>query len=144
MARKIWHRLPEDPDGLTFADLKKAYVLALQRLDECKRMKSAVSSSLRDTRKDERELKDQVKRTNRQLVTLSKRQKAKEEASKAGYWSGGAAIAVTIMYEIFKVSGFPGGAEWTEFWNHEAVFGVIMWTMTMVFGQAYKSIHSNS
>ena len=42
---------------------------------------------------------------------------AKEEAKKAGYWSGAAAISVTILYEVWKIVGFPGGREWIEFCN---------------------------
>ena len=86
----------------------------------------------------------EAKAAKGQLVTLSRKQKARDEANKAGYWSGAAAITVTIFYEAFKVVGFPGGRAWAEFWGHEAVYGVIVWTMTMTFGWAYRATHSGS
>ena len=62
----------------------------------------------------------------------------------AGYWSGAAAIAVTMMYEALKVVGFPGGRAWAEWWVHEAVYGAMVWTVTMSFGWAYRATHSSS
>ena len=79
------------------------------------------------------------KTINKQLLTLSKKQKATGEAKKAGYWSGAAAISITILYETWKVVGFPGGNRWVEWWNHEAVFGVMMWLATCMFGWFYKA-----
>ena len=81
------------------------------------------------------------KTINKQLLTLSKKQKATGEAKKAGYWSGAAAISITILYETWKVVGFPGGNRWVEWWNHEAVFGVMMWVATCAFGWLYKASH---
>ena len=79
------------------------------------------------------------KTINKRLLTLSKKQKALDEAKKAGYWSGAAAISVTILYETWKVIGFPGGGRWMDWWNHEAVFGVMMWLATCMFGWFYKA-----
>jgi hypothetical protein len=28
-----------------------------------------------------------------------------------------------------------------DFWHHEAVFGVIMWLVTLLFGWVYRSMH---
>ena len=81
------------------------------------------------------------KTINKRLLTLSKRQKASGEAKKAGYWSGAAAISITILYETWKVIGFPGGGRWMGWWNHEAVFGVMMWFATCAFGWLYKASH---
>ena len=81
------------------------------------------------------------KTINKRLLTLSKKQKAAGEAKKAGYWSGAAAISITILYETWKVIGFPGGGRWMEWWNHEAVFGVMMWFATCAFGWLYKASH---
>ena len=79
------------------------------------------------------------KTINKRLLTLSKKQKALDEAKKAGYWSGAAAISVTILYETWKVIGFPGGGRWMDWWNHEAVFGVMMLFATCMFGWFYKA-----
>ena len=78
---------------------------------------------------------------NKRLLTLTKKQKASGEAKKGGYWSGAAAISITILYETWKVIGFPGGGRWIEWWNHEAVFGVMMWIATCAFGWLYRSSH---
>jgi hypothetical protein len=56
-------------------------------------------------------------------------------------WSGAAAISVTILYETWKVVGFPGGYQWMEWWNHEAIFAVLMWTATVVFAQLHKAVN---
>ena len=93
----------------------------------------------REYKHERDELKEDLKKTKRHVVTITKSQKAAQEANKAGMWSGGAAIAVTILYEVWKVIGFPGGHEWEEFWNHEAPYGVIMWLTTIMFAQFYKS-----
>ena len=79
------------------------------------------------------------KTINKRLLTLSKKQKALDEAKKAGYWSGAAAISVTILYETWKVIGFPGGRQWASWWEHEAVYGVLMWFATCMFGWFFKA-----
>ena len=61
----------------------------------------------------------------------------------SGLWSGAAAVAVTVLYETWKVIGFPGGHKWMEWWSHEAVFGVMMWVSTYVFATAYKLSHDD-
>lgn len=48
-----------------------------------------------------------------------------------------------MMYEAFKVVGFPGGRAWAEWWGHEAVYGAIVWAVTMSFGWAYRATHSS-
>ena len=120
------------------------YKRAIEELDECHRNRRASEQLSRSRYGEAAEAKTEVKKVKRNLVTLTKRQKAKDEASKAGLWSGAAAVCCTIMYEIFKVAGFPGGAKWTHFWQHEAVYGTIMWGYTMVFAWVYKDLHPES
>jgi hypothetical protein len=128
----------------SFAELRTYYDQAIAELDECHRQRRAIEGVSKANRKDLLASRSEAKAAKGQLVTLSKKQKAKDEANKAGYWSGAAAITVTIFYEAFKVVGFPGGRAWAEFWGHEAVYGVIVWTMTMTFGWAYRATHSGS
>ena len=135
---------PPNADGMSFADVKRAYAQLYSQREEEKRLRRASDSVLRVRAEEARGAKKDLKKVNKQLVTISKKQKAKEEANKAGMWSGGAAVTVTIMYEMFKISGFPGGLKWMEFWEHEAVFGVIMWMVTLLFGHAYKAAHPDS
>jgi hypothetical protein len=128
----------------SFAELRTYYDQAIAELDECHRQRRAIEGVSKANRKDLLASRSEAKAAKGQLVTLSRKQKARDEANKAGYWSGAAAITVTIFYEAFKVVGFPGGRAWAEFWGHEAVYGVIVWTMTMTFGWAYRATHSGS
>jgi len=127
----------------SFAELRSHYDTVVAELDECKRMKGATTAILRDRTGEVRGARADAKAARGELVTLTKQQKAKDEANKAGYWSGAAAISVTIAYEAFKVVGFPGGRAWAEWWGHEAVYGAIVWSVTMGFGWAYRATHSS-
>ena len=137
-------RLPRSSSEIgSFAELRSHYDTAIAQLDECREMKGATNEALRYRTVEVRGARADAKAAKSKLVTLSKHQKAKDEANKAGYWSGAAAICVTMMYEAFKVVGFPGGRAWAEWWGHEAVYGVIVWTVTMGFGWAYRATHSS-
>ena len=124
--------------------LRRHYAQVLDELQECHRQRKAMESVAQTQRKSASDAKSQVKRQSKQLLTISRRQKAQEEMNKAGAWSGAAAISVVIMYEIFKVIGWPGGKNWQEFWNHEAVYGVFMCGMTYFMGWAYKALHPDA
>ena len=93
----------------------------------------------RQYRKKAEEATTEKKVADKKLLHLTKKHKATEEGKKAGYWSGAAAISVTILYEAWKVVGFPGGRQWMNFWNHEAVYGVLMWFTTLMFGWFYRA-----
>ena len=143
--RRPYRNFPANPDDCaSYAELKMCYSRLHDRYLEEKRMKGATTHLLRKTGQSEREAKREAKKATKELVTISRKQKAKDEANKAGLWSGAAAVCCTIMYEIFKVAGFPGGAKWTDFWQHEAVYGTIMWGYTMVFAWVYKDLHPES
>jgi len=137
-------RPPRDPATVgSFAELRSHYRTLWAELDECREMKGMTNEALRYRTFEVRGARADAKAAKGKLVTLTKHQKAKDEANKAGYWSGAAAIAVTMMYEAFKVVGFPGGRAWSEWWGHEAVYGAIVWSVTMSFGWAYRATHSS-
>ena len=94
--------------------------------------------------KDKEKYKQEAKIANRHVLTLTKKQQATNEAKKAGYWSGASTIAVTILYETWKVIGFPGGREWMEWWNHEAIYGVMVWRATCTLAFFYRAGHDDS
>ena len=121
-------------------EMKEYYEKARKEINDYKDAAKLANASARGFAHDAAVLKKENKQLGKDMVTLTKHQKATEEAKKAGYWSGAAAIAVTILYEIWKVVGFPGGKEWLEFWQHEAVYGVIMWISTILFGVLYKDV----
>ena len=121
-------------------ELRELYEKARNEINGYKTTAKVANASAKLSAQDNRSLKAENKQLGKDVVTLTKNQMAKEEAKKAGYWSGAAAISVTILYEVWKVVGFPGGREWIEFWQHEAVYGVIMWISTMLFGVLYKDV----
>ena len=124
----------------TTSEMKEYYEKARKEIENYKTSAKIANVSAKQSAKDARALKAENKQLGKDVVTLTKNQKAVDEAKKAGYWSGAAAISVTILYEIWKVVGFPGGREWLEFWQHEAVYGVIMWISTVLFGILYKDV----
>ena len=133
---------PRDPEKLSnLHEIKHFYRTLVTELDECHRLRRAMTEVASDRRLGLDEAKRTVKKQSKQILTISKRQKAQEEMKKAGAWSGAAAVLVVIMYEIFKVIGFPGGYQLESFWKHEAVYGVFMTAVTYIMGWCYKTSH---
>ena len=124
----------------TTSEMKEYYEKARKEINDYKNSAKIANASAKESSAHARSLQAENKQLGKDVVTLTKNQKAVDEAKKAGYWSGAAAISVTILYEIWKVVGFPGGREWIEFWQHEAVYGVIMWLSTVLFGILYKDV----
>ncbi len=124
----------------TTSEMKEYYEKARKEINDYKNSAKIANASAKESSAHARSLQAENKQLGKDVVTLTKNQKAVDEAKKAGYWSGAAAISVTILYEIWKVVGFPGGREWIEFWQHEAVYGVIMWLSTVMFGILYKDV----
>jgi hypothetical protein len=145
MNRINWSRLPADPNGFSFGDLQKAYRLLYKRLEECRRMKGATETVLKKSVMTEREAKKVAKSASKQLITITKKQKAKEEAVKSGYWSGASAISVALTYELFKAGdAWPGGSSFKEFWSHEAMVSTMTFIYTTIFAWAYRCAHPDS
>ena len=134
---------PRDPNRIaSFSELRSQYKSLYKLYDDCRAMRAAENATAKSRTEEARGAKAEAKKARSEVITMTKQQKAKDEANKAGYWSGAAAIAVTMMYEAFKVVGFPGGRAWAEWWGHEAVYGAIVWTVTMGFGWAYRATNS--
>ncbi len=125
-------------------DLKKYYNSARKEIINYKNMARASDAITHSYAKQKNKWKEEAKSDKRKVLQLTKKQKAKDEARKAGYWSGAATIGVTILYETWKVIGFPGGSKWMEWWSHEAVYGVIVWCTTITLGWFYKQGHEGS
>ena len=120
-------------------EMKECYEKAIKEvasLRESARNQRAASS---ENRKEVLESRRQVKRLNKDLLTMTAKEKAQEEASKCGYWSGGATVFVTMLYEAWRIVGFPGGRQWAAWWEHEALFGAITWVTTMTFASFYRA-----
>ena len=125
-------------------ELKEKYTSARNEIINYKKMAHIANVTSKELAKDKRKYKAEAKEAKGKVVRLSKKQKATEEAKKAGYWSGAATIAITILYETWKVVGFPGGREWMGWWEHEAVYGVMGWTSTCILGWFYRAGHKDS
>ena len=125
-------------------ELREKYESARNEIKNYKQMANMANVTSRELAKDKRKYKAEAKVAKGQVVRLSKKQKATEEAKKACYWSGAATIAITILYETWKVVGFPGGREWMDWWNHEAVYGVMVWVSTCTLGWFYRAGHKDS
>ena len=126
------------------SELREKYERARAEIQSYKTSAHVANGTARSLAKDKHKYQSEAKVANRQLLQLSKRQKASDEAKKAGYWSGAATISVTILYEMWKVVGFPGGYRWADFWAHEAVYGVMVWCSTMVLGILYRAAHKDA
>mgnify|MGYP003150532321 FL=1 len=140
-----WSNLPSDPSGMSMKDLGRAYKQLHSQLEEAKRQTRAIQSVNKANRKELLQKRDEAKTAKGRLVTLSRKQKAKEEASKAGYWSGGAAICVALFYEFCKASeAWIGGAKYQSLWQHEAMISTLTFLTTSLFAWVYKAAHPDS
>ena len=128
-------------DAANFFELQQWYDTIRSDLSSCKRELKIANTISRGDRADLVATRKEAKTANRQVITLTKKQKAADEAKQSAAWSGGAAIFVTILYQVFEIVGFPIGGhqrDWVNFWKHEAVNGVILWATTCVFALIYK------
>ena len=123
-------------------EMKECYEKALKEITSLRDMQRTERAASRENRQEALEGRRQVKRLNKDLLTMTRKEKAAEEASKCGYWSGGATVLVTMVYEAFSISGpWPGGRAWQEWWQHEALYGAICWVTTMTFASFHKAFH---
>ena len=120
------------------SDLREFYDKLIKQSDELQEELQMTRVISRAGRKELTDTRTKVKKAEKIVFTLTKKQQATAEAKKAGLWSGAAAVSVTVLYETWKVVGFPGGYKWVEWWQHEAVFAIMMWVSTYVFAQLYK------
>ena len=125
-------------------DLRNYYESARNEINNYKKTAQIANAATKAIAKDKRKFQAEAKEAKGQVVKLSKKQKATDEAKKAGYWSGAATIAITILYETWKVVGFPGGREWRAWWEHEAIYGVMVWISTFTLGWFYRAGHKDS
>ena len=128
-----WNRVASHND-------KKKYYEEMR--DEIGREKTSASharATARDYRNRAADAAEEKKASDQKLLHLTKKQKALEETKMAGCWSGASAIFITILYETWKVVGFPGGYKFQGWWEHEAVYGVLMWITTVILGWLYKA-----
>ena len=123
------------------SEIRRLYDELRSEVDSYRESANRANSGAQAAARDRNKYKEEAKVSSAHVLTLTKQQKSSDEANKSTMWSGAAAISVTILYETWKVVGFPGGYQWMEWWNHEAIFAVLMWTATVVFAQLHKAVN---
>ena len=141
MIRRPGHYPPSN-EIASPTELRELYDKAVAEIVNYKNSAKIANFGSKKIAQDKEKYKQEAKIANRHVLTLTKKQKAAQEANKSTMWSGAAAIAVTVLYETWKVAGFPGGNKWMDWWNHEAVYGIMMWITTIFFAQMYKMSRS--
>ena len=105
-------RYPRDPKEIASPNEKNAAFLRwVARADDEVLRRKAAEEALKERASQARSSKHDAKVARGEVVTLTREQKANEEASKAGYWSGSAAICVPCFTNVAKrrTSGSVGG-----------------------------------
>lgn len=121
-------------------ELRRKYESARKEIINYKKSAQLANKGTTIIARDRDKFKKEAKVASKDVLTLTRKQKASEEANKSTMWSGAATICVTIIYETWKVSGFPGGNKWMIWWEHEAIYGVMIWLTTVMFAQLYKAM----
>ena len=139
-------KYPRDPKLIASpTDKNAAFLRWVAKADEEASKRRLAEESLKERTSQARSSKHDAKVARGQVITLTREQKAKEEASKAGYWSGGAAICVALFYELCKASDqWIGGRQYQEFWQHEAMISTLTFLTTSAFAWVYKCAHPDS
>jgi hypothetical protein len=126
---------------------RRLYIQAVKEITALRESVRNENVVTKEYRHDRDGLREELKTAKRSIVTLTRRQKAADECKKAAAWSGGAAICITILYQLWHTIGFPfarNGADkkWQVFWEHEAVYGAMVWIMTVFFAEIYKATNT--
>ena len=124
-------------------DKKRHYEAMRREINGYRNAANAANVTARKYRKKADEAATEKLAVDKKLLHITEEQKAIDETKKAGYWSGAAAISVTIFYEICKVQGvgYPGGHRFASVWTHEAVIACCTWISTVIFGLLYRIAH---
>ena len=114
-------RNPKDAESL--GELRHHYRTLWRQLDDCKRMKSAADSTLRDRTRQVRGTQADLKKAQGEIVTLTKREHAKSKEKSSAAYASTAATTLIISYQVVEVSG--GWGKWSPVFEHEATIGVL-------------------
>ncbi|HBF23257.1 MAG TPA: hypothetical protein DDW23_05505 [Planctomycetes bacterium] len=138
MQRINWNNPPEDPGGLSFADLKRMYGIVWRAWQEAKRKNKERLATLSASRKDELALRQEKKVLTSKVKLISKKAAAAQSFKETSGWSAGAISCVTILWAAFSEYGYPGPA-WL--FEHEIVYGGACWVATTFFAWAAKAYY---
>ena len=115
---------PRDPKKVeSFGELRMYYAQLWAELDDCKRMKSAIDSTLKSRTKEVRGVQTDLKKAKGEIVTLTKKEHAKSKEKSSAAYASTAATTLIITYQVVEVSG--GWGKWSPVFEHEATIGVL-------------------
>jgi hypothetical protein len=130
---------PRDPKKVaSFAELRMHYAQLWRELDDCKRQKSAIDSTLRSRTKEVRGAQTDLKKAKGEVALISKRAAAAKSFKETSGWSAGAIGSVTLMWAAFGEYGYPG-PKWL--FEHEIFYGAVCWVATTIFAWAAKGFY---
>ena len=117
----------------SFGEVKEEYTRCLKALKECQQERKLAFSVGSSDRKELQERRKEVKATQKEVAELiTKEEIAKKESKQTTIATTTAGTLMIILYQVWETSnGWPGGSRWQGFWQHEAVSGAIMWSLTM-------------
>jgi hypothetical protein len=121
-------------------EMQRLYLQAVKEVESLRKTTNYTNITARQYKHDRDDAREEATRYKKKTVTLTKAQKARDEANACGMWSGGACITVTIIYEICAISGYwIGGSEWEAFWRHQAIHSTVLWVCTVFFAEVFKA-----
>ena len=82
----------------SFGDLRSYYDRLIKQQDETHKELRLTRAGHRGDRRELEDSRTKVKRAEKIVFTLTKKQKAAEEATMSGLWSGAAGAAIVILY----------------------------------------------
>ncbi len=130
---------PRDPKKVaSFAELRMYYERLWSELDDCKRQKSAIDSTLRSRTKEVRGTQADLRKAKSEVALISKKAAAQKSFRETSGWSAAAIGSVTLCWAGFGEYGFPG-PKWL--FEHDVFYGAVCWAATSVFAWAAKSFY---
>jgi len=119
-------------------ELKQLYELACKEAQAARSKISNERILLQQMSAERRGLKQDLKKEQSKLLVLSKEKKSADEQKKSAGWNGAAVVSVALLYQAWRIIGFPGGYKWKDWWEHEACFGAITFFVTIFYAQLNK------
>ena len=120
---------------------ERLYRDAVREIETLKRAVSNENIVAKEFKNERDDLKTTNKRISKNLITMTKREELSKASLKSGMYSGAAGTTVSIAYLYWDHAGFPGGYNWESFWEHDQVFGLLMFVTTVVYGAFWKALH---
>ena len=130
---------PRDPKTVgSVSELRMHYAELWRELDDCKRNRGALQSTLASSRKGEVALREEKKVLKSKVALITKKAAAQKSFRETSGWSAGAIGSVTLMWAAFGEYGYPG-PKWL--FEHEIFYGAVCWVATTIFAWAAKGFY---